>query len=100
MSLPLFQSPAGPAGHPVPSPAVTAYQLDDDLVLYDTRTAEAHVLNLSAAKIWQLCDGSRSISDLADELSRSYALDPARAQADVDELVSSLQAAGLLIWSS
>jgi PqqD family protein of HPr-rel-A system len=75
---------------------VTTYELDDDLVLYDARTTRAHVLNASAARIWQLCDGSRSLPALALELSTTFDLAHSRAQADVDELVASLPAAGLL----
>jgi PqqD family protein of HPr-rel-A system len=81
---------------PIPDSDVTAYQLDDELVLYDARTTAAHVLNASAARIWELCDGTRTLPELADALSATYALDPQRAQTDVSELVVSLSAAGLL----
>lgn len=84
------------SARPLAAPQVSAYELDDDLVLYDTRTTQAHILNLSAAKIWALCDGSRSVSELADELVTTYALDRSLVQTDVRELVGSLHAAGLL----
>jgi PqqD family protein of HPr-rel-A system len=87
---------ANPVGRPRSAPDVTTYELDDDLVLYDARTTQAHVLNASAARIWQLCDGSRSPLALALALSTTFDLDPSRARADVDELVASLTAAGLL----
>lgn len=80
----------------MPSPDVTTFELDDDLVLYDARGAEAHVLNATAARIWQLCDGTRTIASVAGELATTYALDQAEAQGDVEELVASLEAAGLL----
>jgi PqqD family protein of HPr-rel-A system len=81
---------------PVAAAQVTAVGLDDDLVLYDARTTQAHVLNASAARIWQLCDGSRTLAVVIQELSTAYGIEYAQAEADVNELVASLQSAGLL----
>jgi coenzyme PQQ synthesis protein D (PqqD) len=43
--------------------------LPDELVLYDPETDKAYLLNRSAAAIWDLCDGERSMPELAAELA-------------------------------
>ena len=37
----------------------------DDLLIYDQATHELHQLNQVSASIWELCDGNRTIADLA-----------------------------------
>ena len=38
--------------------------LEDELLVYDITTDEAHCLNASAALVWQNCDGQTSLSQL------------------------------------
>lgn len=38
--------------------------LNDEIVLYDTRTDQAHVLNRTAAAVWKRADGRRTVADL------------------------------------
>jgi hypothetical protein len=40
-------------------------EVGDELVVYDERTNEAHRLNASAALVWRLADGQRSIEQIA-----------------------------------
>jgi pyrroloquinoline quinone biosynthesis protein D len=100
---------AGPGGEEVPPrppaagprvptrrPDVAAFALDDELVLYDPCSARAHVLNATAARMWELCDGARTTSSVAREIAASYALDDEQAHADVREFVEDLGQAGLL----
>lgn len=47
--------------------------LPDELVLYDPETDKAYLLNRSAAAIWDLCDGERSLPELAVELAGNAA---------------------------
>ena len=96
MTTPDREPSSSPSDRPIPESDVTAYPLDDELVLYDARTTVAHVLNPSAAKIWELCDGSRTLPELAQALSLTYGLDPQRAETDVSELVGTMRASGLL----
>ena len=41
--------------------------LDDELLVFDSKRQFAHSLNQPAARVWQACDGSRSVSELAGE---------------------------------
>jgi hypothetical protein len=40
-------------------------RLDDELLVYDQRTDIAHALDPSAVKLWEACNGERSIEELA-----------------------------------
>ena len=42
--------------------------VDNEVVVYDTARKRAHHLNPSAASVWRLLDGSRSINAIAAEL--------------------------------
>jgi Coenzyme PQQ synthesis protein D (PqqD) len=81
---------------PMPHREVSAYSLDDELVVYDARGAQAYVLNITAAHIWSRCDGSRNVESVAQEIAEAYALSYQQALADVRELLHNLQQAGLL----
>jgi hypothetical protein len=81
---------------PSPHPAVTAYPLDDDLVLYHPDRPQAYVLNRTGARIWELCDGTRNPGAIARAIARGYQLDYRQALGDVQELLQDLRHAGLL----
>jgi hypothetical protein len=40
-------------------------KLKDEVLIYDVEAHQAHCLNLSAAEIWERCDGSQTVSDLS-----------------------------------
>jgi len=45
-------------------------ELDDETTVYDKRTTAAHVLNATTAAVWKLCDGRRSVPEIAARLER------------------------------
>jgi len=90
---------ADQAKHPAAGPNVSAYPLDDDLVVYDADTRQGFILNGTAAQIWELSDGSRTPTELAEEVARAYGVEYAQALADVEELLVELEGAGLLAGS-
>src|SRR5690242_20109374 len=83
-------------GKPIPSPAVAAFPLDEELVLCEEPTGQVFVLNPTGARIWALLDGTRSTREVAADLAASYGIDYGTALRDVDELVAELVDAGLL----
>ncbi len=38
----------------------------DELLVYDMETNKAHCLNKTAAYVWQACNGSRNVSEIAE----------------------------------
>ena len=83
---------------PVPHPVVSAYPLDDELIVFDSRSAEAHVLNPTAAFLWSLCDGKHNVEGLVQALVAAYALRSTQAEADVTEFLGELRGAGLMTF--
>jgi hypothetical protein len=78
---------------------IISYPLDDELVLYDEQTREGFILNPSAAKIWELADGTRTVAGMARGLSRAYGVEYKAALDDVQQLLNDLNGAGLLAGS-
>jgi len=73
-------------------------QLDDDWVLFDPRSDQLHVLNLSAAVVWAHCDGLTDLDALAGALIGAFEADLSHAQArlDAEAAVARFREAGLL----
>ena len=72
-----------------------AQDVGDELVLYDERTHEAHRLNHTAALVWRLADGRRSLSEIAPLLHD--ALDVPDDEDFVRLALAELDRAGLLV---
>jgi coenzyme PQQ synthesis protein D (PqqD) len=45
-------------------------QLSDEFLVYDKATNKAHCLNRSAAQVWKLCDGKRSVAEIVREMKK------------------------------
>jgi PqqD family protein of HPr-rel-A system len=76
---------------------VSAHPLDDELVVFDSRSGEAFVLNTTAAFIWTICDGSRTVSGIRSEFAYKYGLDARQARADVADFLLQLGGSELLV---
>ena len=55
-------------------------ELEDETLVYDAVTDKAHCLNQTAARIWKHCDGTSSVTQIADLLSQ-------RTETTIDEKV-------------
>jgi hypothetical protein len=53
-------------------------------------------LNETAARIWSLVDGQRSLAEICQELTREFEIGPAEAEADILELASQLEQIGAI----
>lgn len=80
-----------------PAPDLAEYELDDDLVVYHPASGQGELLNPTAAHIWELCDGSMTLGEVAHEIALVYQIEDAQAQADVAELVDQLDTLGFLV---
>ena len=85
---------ARPRAHP----EVSSYPLDDEIVIYTPTDGQAFVLNRTAARVWELCDGTRTDVAMAREIADAYGEDEAQVLADVRELIDGLSAAGLVTF--
>jgi hypothetical protein len=48
---------------------------NNELVVYDTNTDKAYVLNPSAAAVWRACNGKRSVQEIAQYLNQTTPTD-------------------------
>jgi PqqD family protein of HPr-rel-A system len=78
------------------SPAVTLERMGDDAVLYDRRSGRAHAINRAAARLWDLCEGSPELEELAQAFAALHALPAAAVRDDVAATVADFRALGLL----
>jgi pyrroloquinoline quinone biosynthesis protein D len=83
-------------GAPARGAGVAALPLDDDLVLYAQGGERAFVLNPTAAQVWSLCDGTRTVESIAEEIAAGRAVEYERALDDVRAFIAHLRRAGLL----
>ena len=49
-------------------------------------------------RIWALCDGKRSVDEIAAAIAEEYGIDQATARGDVDEFLAELTTAQFLYW--
>jgi Coenzyme PQQ synthesis protein D (PqqD) len=71
------------------------HEVEDGLVVYDAATDRVHYLNASAALVFTLCDGDRSIADIDALVRAVWRLDDARADG-VTDCVARLRDEGVL----
>jgi PqqD family protein of HPr-rel-A system len=69
-----------------------------DLVLYDPSNGDVHMLNATAARVFQLCDGSHTPEEMAKSLVESFdGVDYAQAYEDVKSALDTLEAKNLVV---
>jgi pyrroloquinoline quinone biosynthesis protein D len=78
-------------------PDVTLERLGAEAILHDRESGRVHVVNGSAARVWELCDGSRGATAVARDLAAAYGLEPADVAGDVAALEARFRALGLLV---
>ena len=69
-----------------------------DLVLYDPSNGDVHMLNATAATVFQLCDGTHTPEEMAETLVESFNdVDYAQAYEDVKSALDTLEAKSLVV---
>jgi len=71
-------------------------RIGDDVVIIKDDGLATHVLNKTAAYIWELCDGNRGIDEIAASLCERYDVSPEEARVDTGETIENLTKAGLI----
>ena len=60
------------------STQILVEELVDELLIYDVERNQVHCLNGAAVRVWSLCDGERTVSEIARALNTD--LDPDAAE--------------------
>ena len=71
-------------------PGLPHQKLDEETIVVDPARREVHLLNETAARVWELCETPRSLDDLVVALADEYDADDSELRASVAELLSSL----------
>jgi hypothetical protein len=81
---------------PIRSADVTLQQVGQEAILYDRRNGRAHVINKSAARIWELCDGRATVEQIAGAFAASYNMPVSAVHGDVATILMTFHDLGVL----
>ncbi len=76
---------------PRPSTDVTLQRVGGEAILYDRRNGRAHVINSSAARIWDLCDGQATVEEITGAFAAAYGMPIAEVSADVAAILTTFR---------
>jgi PqqD family protein of HPr-rel-A system len=75
---------------------LSVIDLDGELVVWDGETGDVHYLNPTASIVFELCDGSGTVEELATDIARAFGMPVERVEEDVRAIVGQYREAGLL----
>lgn len=75
---------------------LVARELDGEAVILDRVAGKVHQLNVTAAYVWQRCNGESSIQKMAAALAEDFGIDAGLAAQDVARIIETFGNLGLL----
>jgi hypothetical protein len=75
---------------------LTVRVVDGQTLVLDRDGGMIHQLNTTASCIWECCDGTRSIDDIAQHLASEYGVSVISVQQGVVDTIAKFQEQGLL----
>jgi len=72
-------------------------EVEHQAVLLDIESGEYFLLNDVGKRVWDLCDGTRTVAQVADAICSEYDVPPDTALDDTGALLENLAGAGLVI---
>jgi len=72
-------------------------KLDEETIVLDPRRREVHLLNETAARLWELLASPRSVDEIAATLGEEYDVGEAELREAVVECLEGLASKGLLV---
>jgi Coenzyme PQQ synthesis protein D (PqqD) len=76
--------------------SISDYGLEDEVLLYSSRSEKVFSLNGSAKAIWELCDGSHTIIEIGQELGQRIGCSGDELLDDIIDAISKFREYGLL----
>lgn len=76
---------------------VIAQRASNDLLLLNMEDGNYYSLNEIGGRIWELCDGNRSVSQLIAALAAEYEVSHEVLEKDVSDLLENLQSGRLIV---
>jgi coenzyme PQQ biosynthesis protein PqqD len=87
----VFPADGVTSGAPRRGERIVARRGEDAVILLDPDSGNYYTLDDVGGRIWELCDGSRTVDEIADLLAAEYDAPAERIRADVIELLSELR---------
>jgi hypothetical protein len=81
------------------TPGVVSRMVDGEAVLVDPKKGMVRVLNPAGARIWEMIDGRRMVTELAADIAAEYGIEASRAEADTITFCEDLARRGVLTVS-
>jgi PqqD family protein of HPr-rel-A system len=81
---------------PARNAAVTLERVGREAILHDRERGRVHVVNGSAARLWELCDGRAALDEIVVEFAASYKTSPEAVRDDVETTVAAFRDLGVL----
>lgn len=78
---------------------VECNELPDGYVIYDRQRDKVHFLNFTAAALYELCDGTNTVSAMVEILREAFEL-PGSPRAEVEACLSELRSEELILQSN
>jgi hypothetical protein len=77
-------------------PEILAAEADKDLVMVSIANGFYYAVSDVAREIWQAIERPKKVSDLIDDLAKSYNIDPTICQSETLSFLEDLRSEGLL----
>lgn len=68
----------------------------EEALLVDERTGSVHVVNQTAGRIWELCDGEPTLEQVAARLAEFYGIDSSEVRDDVEAMLVTFRDLGIV----
>jgi PqqD family protein of HPr-rel-A system len=81
---------------PTHRPDLIARRIEGEVVVLDQEAGKVHQLNPTASRIWECCDGSASIADIAARVAEEFDVPAGTAHEDVVSALAEFERLGLL----
>lgn len=75
---------------------LTVVELEGEAVIYDDETRQVHYLNQTATIVFNLCDGSSTIKELAGDIADAFSLQQDEVERQVRTVLRNFREAGFM----
>jgi hypothetical protein len=83
------------AEQPEPAKGMDVHEVEDGFVVFDASTDRVHYLNPTATVVFSLCDGTRTLTEIAQLVQSAWELDAPPVD-DVEACIAQLRGEGML----
>jgi pyrroloquinoline quinone biosynthesis protein D len=74
--------------------------LGSEILIYDERNKLVHILNATARRMWQLCDGTHGVEEIVEEVRRLFPqVSAEQIETDVGRALEDLAAKELVVMA-